>query len=298
MFRHIRIASFALLSLIFLASAEGLASGKTLRVAFPGPPVQVISVPLEDYVMGVLTSEMPVSWPLEALKAQAIAARSYAIYRIQHPRHRHYDVEAGVADQAFRWADQYPERTRQAVRATSGQILNWRGEAIPAFFHSCCGGQTEQASHVWTWAQEYSFYEVRSDPFCHQCPTESWEFAVDKEELSQQLQSQAIASGTVDHVVPQNWSQGRRVKEVAVITDAETIALPSQDFRALLGYENVKSTSFSLLESGKQVTFVGQGFGHGVGLCQWGAREMARQGKSYREILQFYYPGVTLGKIR
>ncbi len=288
--RHI----FVVCCLLILANTAFAGVTPVVRVALSRYPLQVVEMAMDDYLFGVLAAELPKEWPLEAQKAQAIAARTYALYRKAHPQHAAYDLEASVNDQAFRMLDEYPSKLVTAVRTTRGQTLMWQGNVIPAFFHSCCGGRSEQAANVWTWAKQLTFYTAKADPFCRACPDQGWEIELSKAELSLMLQDQRLASGEVSHVIPINDEDSQRVHEVAIITDAETVALNSNRFRQLLGYSRVRSTNFNILELNEQLILVGSGNGHGVGLCQWGARGMADRGRGYREILNFYYPGVEI----
>lgn len=251
---------------------------------------------MEDYLLGVLAAEIPANWPQEALKAQAVAARTYALYRKRHPNSRDYDIQSSVRDQVFSLREEYPAHIIDAVRATQGESLWWQDQLIPAFFHKCCGGQTEKASHVWKWAKGLQLYRVKEDPYCHQCPDLVWEFELGKDEITFLLQNHGIASGEVDHIIPIMLTDNQRIHEVAIITDAETIALSGNRFRQILGYDRVRSTAFNILELGDRVMLLGSGHGHGVGLCQWGAHGMSESGKNYREILEFYYPGVEVRK--
>ncbi len=268
-----------------------------IRVAMTQAPLQVLDLPLEDYIVGVLMAEVPSKWPREALKAQAVAARSYAYYRMQHPRSPNYDVEAGVGDLAYRWQSEYPERLIRAVHATRGQMLWWEDKTIPAFFHSCSGGYTEQADRVWAWAKAFPFYKAKPDPFCKKCPDQEWEHTLDKAELTLLLQTQGLAGGVVDKLIPiSDDKSSARIHEVVVITDAETIQMPSNRFRGLIGFNLIRSTRFNLLDMTDQLVFLGSGNGHGVGMCQWGAKAMSSTGQNYRQILHFYYPGTAIKK--
>ena len=284
------------LCLVNFCSSEALAGGPNIRVALGAGQGPVATLAMEDYLLGVLAAEVPDDWPEAAIAAQAVAARSYAYYRIAHPRHARFDVAAGVGDQAFIALPDYPAVYRRALRATRGQVLSWQGEIIPAFYHSCCGGKTERAAQVWAWAKAYPFYPAKADPYCAACPAHSWEQAVSKDELTIALLSQDLAGGEVDHIIPMSAEDGERIREVVVITDAETIVLPSNRFRQLVGYDRIRSTAFHIVNTEDQLLFLGAGHGHGVGLCQWGARGMAALGKSYRQILEFYYPEVEIQK--
>ena len=151
--------------LVIFCNPLAQAQEPEIRVAFPTQPRQIIKMPVEEYLLGVLAAEIPPTWPQAALEAQAVASRSYALYRKAHPRSPDYDLLAGVGDQAYQFQDTYSADLAQAVKATRGRVLIWQGDVIPAFFHSCCGGHTEAASRVWAWATSYPFYQIFSQVF-------------------------------------------------------------------------------------------------------------------------------------
>lgn len=291
--RHFGFVVFFILLLPWSLEARS----PTIRVATSLAPLNVVKMPVDDYLLGVLAQEVPKDWPEATLKAQAIAARTYALYRKNHPRHTEYDLRTDVIDQVFRHQADYPEVMIRAIQETEGEVLLWADQPIPAFYHSCCGGQTENPERVWLDATTYPFLATKKDPYCKNCPTDLWEYQLDKNELSLLIQLGSLGKGQVHHLLPYSWDAGRRIHEVAIVTDSETINMTSDELRELLGYSNLKSTYFNILEMGDELIFLGEGAGHGVGLCQWGAHEMGLQGKDYREILDFYYPSVAIKKI-
>ncbi|MDO8644134.1 MAG: SpoIID/LytB domain-containing protein, partial [bacterium] len=271
----------------------------TLRASSDGVKVKhdgaVHTVPLETYVEGVLMGEMPSDWPLEALKAQAVAARSYVLYRKQNPRNQDYDVQSTVHDQVYQ-SKKVPELVHEAVLQTKGEILKSNGKILPGYFHSCCGGVTEEPSAVWGGPIEES---VRvTDLSCSACPSVSWELTVPKSDLEFVLETLFLGQplnfeGRWSLFVRERTASGR-VKTFAWKNESQVLTFSAVNLRAKLGYERLKSTFLSVIEEEDSYRFEGKGFGHGVGLCQWGAKGMAEEGASYRDILSFYYPRVEL----
>lgn len=254
-------------------------------------------LPLEEYLVGLIAAEMSVDWPVEALKAQAVASRTYAVYqrdvRSSKWSNSIYDLESSVLDQVYDGSVKEDARVRGAVEATKGELIKKRGRAVKAFFHSACGGQTETALNVW--GEEKMFGTVR-DPYCKRSPNSSWSYRIPKLELALRLAKGGYPAEKIESMNIERRRNDPRAATVSIDTGGQTIFLQGSDLRRIIGYENVKSTWFDVKIDGDRVSFAGHGFGHGVGLCQWGAKAQAEAGKSYREILKFYYPGTRLEK--
>jgi stage II sporulation protein D len=254
-------------------------------------------LPIEEYLVGLVAAEMSVDWPLEALKAQAAASRTYALYQREARTSKWsdsiYDLESSVLDQVYDGSVKDDSRVRGAVEATRGEVLKRRGRLVKAFFHSACGGRTESAVNVW--GEEKMFDTVR-DPYCKRSPNSSWSYKIPRSGLAERLAAAGYPAERIDSVSVERRRNDPRAATVAIDTGGQTVFLQGSDLRRIIGYENVKSTWFDVRFDGDELVFTGRGFGHGVGLCQWGAKGMAEAGKDYREILKFYYPGTRLEK--
>lgn len=246
-------------------------------------------VPLETYLFGVLPNEMPSSWPIEALKAQAIASRSYVLNQMQSRRSGAFDVDSTIHDQVFKpgtlneYAD-WAKKVRKALDATKQQVLlDPKGQIQRTYFHSDCGGSTETSFFVWRTREATS--SVR-DEACPLGPFGRWTYSISKEELEKKLGIQNLNRLRVASQTP----SGR----IGVILmrfgeDSEESFL-AEKFRQKLGYNSLKSTLFQITRVGDRFEFKGRGYGHGVGLCQWGSRHLALKGVSSTEILHHYFP--------
>jgi stage II sporulation protein D len=237
---------------------------------------------------------MSPSWPLEALKAQAIASRTYALYQKRRSQLRFYDVENTTQDQVYDGSESETPRSYSAVQATSKLLLTWNAEPIKAFYHANCGGSTESPAAVW--GNGYSYFRPVQCPYHHGgAGTQMrWNVSFSKIQLQNALKK-------ISGLLPLKFSRLAWVeagplnphdrREVIKITDniGKQVLISSNSFRNALGNTRVKSTAFSLQNDGETILLRGKGFGHGVGLCQIGAREMAKQGKSFRDILALYY---------
>lgn len=254
-------------------------------------------LPLEEYVTGVVASEMPLTWPLETLKAQAIASRSYALAVMQERQHKVYHLESSVLDQVFRKVFRGNEtgiarKAAEAVRETRGVTL-WgsNNRVLKAFYHSDCGGHTASARDVWHSGINSG---EATDAACPANPKAHWELSLDKEDLYSRLKKYLALGDKPLRILGLQFIPipgEERIQDVRVaFNDGESRKIDANDFRAMVGFQEMRSTLFQVSESDKVLSFSGRGFGHGVGLCQWGSRYLGLQGKKYPEILKHYYP--------
>lgn len=256
----------------------------------------ISTLPIETYVAGVMAKEIQASWPAETLKAQAIASRSYVLSKLGGATLRSaYDVVTTVEDQVYDGAAFVAPAIAEAVRVTEGQVLSQNQQIVRAYFHSTCGGQTEHASAVWgehgAWAPE-----IVRDPFCKKSPHRSWHSVLTQEELQTRLAAAGYVTPDIRQIELTPETDGVRVAQVTLVTTGEPLQLPTNMFRKIVGYDQVKSAWFDARHTRTGWSFAGHGFGHGVGMCQWGAKGMADAGHSYRDILQFYFPGTEVVK--
>lgn len=270
----------------------------------PGRFDLVGMVPLEEYLLGVLSSEMPLSWPREALKAQAVAARSYTLAVMRERRRLHYDVENSVLDQVFRHvpedrrSDSAMRIARQALRETAGVILlDTKGQVTKAFYHADCGGATSPARRVWG-AGENS--PVVVDASCPGHPRSNWALRLSREELDRSLRRKFALGSALEDLAAVSVSDRERATRISLrLADGSEKTVNAHEFREALGYSTLRSTFFTVEKDEGGFEFKGRGWGHGVGLCQWGTRSLAQAGQGADEILRHYYPrSRLLGEIR
>lgn len=246
----------------------------------PNGRFDVISVlPFNDYLAGVVGSEMPVSWPLEALKAQAVVARSYALAKIRERNSRTFHLESDQNDQVFLLSNS--PKTKLAVADTNGITLRKNnGSVLKAYYHADCGGETVKASDVW------GPYEIDSgtalDPWCASKKSNQWNFEIAKDEFLQKLNLNGLESQTNNYT------------DKTQFLNLGGIAFSVQKLRELFGFYKIRSSVDSIEVGQEKVKITGQGFGHGAGLCQWGTLAQVRMGKSYLQVLNHYYPKVKL----
>lgn len=244
---------------------------------------------VEDYLLGTLGEEMSPSWEIEALKAQAVASRTYALYMINNPKHEDYDVERTTQDQVYGGVDAEDPRVQSAVRATQGEVLTFNQSPIKAFFHSRCGGSTETPRFVWNHGGVFPQQKV-SCPYCIRFPF-AWQTIVKAEEL---LRWTGLSLKTPFRIESGDRGSSGRLASLKLVSGNQRAVLGTDLLRSHVGYTKLKSTKFNWRQEGDEVSFHGVGNGHGVGMCQWGARYLAQQGKTYKEILAHYYPGALI----
>jgi stage II sporulation protein D len=256
----------------------------------------VNELPLEDYLVGVLRAEASDTWPTEALRAQAIVARTYSAHHRLIGGGRPYHVVASTANQLF--AGRVPSGSPlwAAAHDTAGLVLRLDGGVFPAFYHTECGGHTEDPRLVFA-ARNMPALRGVVCPFSAG-PHYSWTLDLALADLSDLLRRQGIDLGRVTTMEVTERTPSARAVAVTLRGTRGAARLRGQDFRLIVGYDTLKSTLFSVAIDGQTARFAGRGYGHGVGFCQWGARVMAEQGHSARRILAFYYPDATLGPLR
>jgi len=262
-----------------------------------GRPELVIvhTVPIEAYVAATVSSEMPSSFPPEALKAQAVVTRTFAVYRKFSAPERPYHMEAGVIDQVFGGTQRISEPARTAALATQGEVLTFRRQPVRAYFHSCCAGHTESAREGWGQALPYlPGVECGADG---DCPAQHFTARIPLARLARALQVTRVKLKRIDDVTIVDRTATGRVARLAIESDRGRVEISGEDLRRLIGYDVVKSRLFDLRIEGDQLVVTGRGSGHGVGLCQWGARGMAQEQKGYQEILVHYFPHTKIMKM-
>lgn len=255
----------------------------------------ILHLALESYLLGVVPGEMPSAWPMEALKAQVVVARTYAWMQVERSRSRPWDITSDTRDQVYLGANAETLPISLAVSQTQGIVLTKDDKLAQTFYHSTCGGSTEIPQNVWPTATS-EFPSVQCD-YCRASTHFSWQTQYKLAELATLIKAQQFIGARVTGLEVQQKSESGRALQVEVTGDAGKVLLDGNTFRKLLGYGRLKSTRFSYEMLGDSIKFSGQGFGHGAGMCQWGARGMALDGKNAEEILGLYYPGTVRVKL-
>ncbi len=250
---------------------------------------------LEDYVKGISVREISHYWPMDALKAQTVAFRTFALYRAEQFKNKEWDVSDDKYSQVYGGQEAERYRINEAVDKTKGEVLYYNGKILPAFYHSTCAGTTEDASELW----DIDLAPLKGVVcgFCKESPHFSWKAVVPKDKIKQALEKQGQKIKNVMDVVVSGHDGSGRASNLNIVTAEKDIEIAAKDFRNLIGPDIIKSLNFKISVNNDGLAFDGQGWGHGVGLCQWGAYFMAKSGVDYLNILKYYYPGSTIAQL-
>jgi len=266
--------------------------GRVRFLARKGEMLAVAVVPLESYVAAVLSREAPARFQPEALAAIAVAVRTYAVGAAAKPRDPAYDVAGSVEDQVFDGMDGVAAVFREATDRTRGLVVRYRGELARTVYHSTCGGRTEDAGSVWGKDIPY----LRSQ-FCDDCadsPVYRWEYRMSGTEGRRVATALGVPPGTDLSIAVTGRTPTGRARRVRISSGGVSREVQAAEFRKAAGYANVRSLKMEIVPVAGGWRVTGEGWGHGVGLCQFGANGMARRGAGFREILLRYYPGTEI----
>ncbi|MFA4915416.1 MAG: SpoIID/LytB domain-containing protein [Syntrophales bacterium] len=272
-------------------------NGKSYRgkmvVQRRGSGVDVINVvDLEAYLYGVVPREMSSQWPMEALKAQAVVSRTYALYHKGKSQNRDYDLCATITSQVYGGKDVETERTNRAVDETRGGVLLYNGQLVLPYFHANSGGMTEDAEYVWT--MKLPYLKMIRDEYSKSVPNSLWKLSLSLDDIGRAFNENGLITGRIEEVIPIKMSPSGRVLKIKVVHSGGEMIMSGNDFRLKVGPTLIRSTLFKMTEDDHGLCFEGKGYGHGVGMSQWGAYTMAREGYSYNDILRYYYREVEI----
>ena len=254
----------------------------------------VNELPMEDYLAGLINCEISSQWPMEAIKAQAVVARSYAFFQREARKNAVYHLESTVIDQVYDGCAIEDSRAIRGVRETSGEVLTYDNKVIQSFFHSNCGGHTESSENVWGYA--FPYLQGIDCSYCLSAPSAKWEQTLALNRIESLLRSSGYQVAGLREIKTGRRNRSGRVTDLTLIGTDGRLTISAVNFRKAIGYTVIKCTNFEVKITGYDAVFSGTGYGHGVGLCQWGAKQRAGDGFDYREILTYYYPGTRLKK--
>ncbi len=254
-------------------------------------------VDMERYLASVVGSEVIESWPEGALRAQAVAARTYALYKMKVSAGKECDARATTADQVYLGTQRETAKLRNVVKETAGIVALHKGQVFPTYFHSTCAGHTEEVSR----ALKYHSIPPLRGVVCNYCDSSKyygwWTVVVDADALSAALRRKGHNVGRVTNVEPLEVGPSGRALKVRITSDKGVLVMKAYDFRLLVGPSQIRNTNFKVRNYGGAFEFYGRGWGHGVGMCQFGAKGLADRGYDYSAIIRYYYPTVTLARL-
>lgn len=252
-------------------------------------------ISIEDYLKGVLPAEVNPKWPIESLKAQAIASRTYALFKIIENQDQRHHVSKGVLSQVYAGRNSEKYNTSLAVDATRGQVLVYQNKIFPAYFHSTCGGRTTQAEYQWSIEPHPALQGVECN-FCWKSPHYRWHTEITAAEIESKLRKQGMKISEITDIKTGDKDSTGRAKYFIVTAKTGVLNVQANDFRVWVAPMQLKSTWIQLIEKkkGGRFIFKGRGWGHGAGLCQYGEKQLGEMGYPAASILQYYYPGTQI----
>jgi len=250
---------------------------------------------LEDYVKGISIREISHYWPPEALKAEVIAFRTFAVYKIEESAGKDYDLTSDIYSQVYGGKAAERFRINKAVDETRGLVLTYKNKVIPAFYHATCAGHTEDVSVLWN---------INIAPlkgvvcnFCKDSPHFRWHYVAPVDEVKEKLANTRYKIKDFKDLITVGRDASGRITDLEIVSAGKDIKISAKDFRNIIGPNVIKSTNFQVNLVNNDFVFEGFGWGHGVGLCQWGAYFMAKEGHNCQDILQYYYPGSQISDL-
>ncbi len=260
-----------------------------------GSALEIVNhVPLEEYVASVVSSEYGLQ-DLEGSKAMAVVARTYGLRSLLGSGAR-FDHVDHTGSQVYKGTRSVTPLARQAAHATAGEVLTYNDSLIEAVYSSSSGGHTANNEDVWQ-SNPHPYLRGKQDPWDGVSPNHRWEVSIESDVLHRALE-RALGLKLQEVEVAEQGSDGRAIAMGLIPKRGRTRTIPADEFRRIvrssLGEKSLKSTRFNLEQKRGRYVFKGSGFGHGVGMSQYGAHGMALAGKSYTDVLHFYYSGVRL----
>ncbi len=249
---------------------------------------------LDGYLFGVLPVEVSPAWPIESLKAQAVVSRTYVMNNLGKYKSKGYDLSSDIFSQMYKGVEVENPKSNRAVSETAGRVLTYNGNLARAYFYSSCGGYTAEIKEVW--GNDILYMRGVTCPYCKDSPRYRWEKKISPSLIKEKLNKKGYNVGEVEDIKFLSRTASGRIKEMEIIHSAGKISLRGHKFRMAVGPNIVMSTMMSIDRSKENFLFYGRGWGHGAGMCQWGAKGQAERGRSYKDILEFYFPGTKVKK--
>jgi len=275
---------------------KGYRDNLTLILTDAGKLQLINDVNLEDYLKGVLPLEVHYDWPKEVLRAQAIASRTYALFKMLDRLKETHAVSSDVLSQVYGGMSAEKEETSRAVDATQGLVMTYGGQIFPAFFHANSGGRTTNAENVWAIEPNPVLTGVDS-PMSASGKYETWDARIAFSDIEKKIKSHGYTMSPIKYLFFSHYDHSGRARLITIEHQKGWLELNANDFRLFVGADQMRSTRAIGAVEGAFFHVHGKGWGHGVGMCQWGAKSLAESGYDAFQILSFYYPGNTVQRL-
>ena len=270
-------------------------SGKIFIIPAASSFHLVEHAPLETYLYGVLPYEMSYTWPPEALKAQAVAARTYTLKSLESVKNQNFDLYSDVRSQMYKGGGKQYDSVKKAVDETRGQVLTFDDKLFYTYYHANCGGGTDD---VRSWNPGAASIKPLSGASCtydSHSKSHSWQMNISHAKVLAYAKTVGL-TGTLKSIKIARKTDTGRATNLTLRTSKGSKTVACGKFRLATGIRSCKIDKISVRKN--DVQFSGKGYGHGVGMCQDGANGMAKSGKDYRKILKNYYPGAKIAEIK
>jgi len=270
-------------------------SGKVILIPKDNDKFSILEeIGIEGFLPGVVEGEMPIMWNNDALQAQVIAVRTYVLYKRKIKGNTLYHINK--LDLAYKGSYMNQSKSKEIVDKTRGIVMVYDWNLFPGYFHSTCGGHTEDINLV---------FNLRSIPplsgvecgYCNNSKYYIWKKKLGSNVIQRSLNAANTKVKKIRKISTEQIGPGGHCSTIKIVHAGGTKRVNANDFRLMIGPNNLRSTSFSIKKSGSSFIFDGSGWGHGVGLCQYGTQNMAKLGFRWFEILRHYYPEIDLVKI-
>lgn len=249
-------------------------------------------VPIEQYLEGVLNAEISTDWDLDVVQAQAIISRTFALFKREQRLNKSWHVTAGHYDQVYHGVNISDHRSRVAIYNTKGVVVNYKGKLAQTYYHSNCGGTTEDPGNIWQFSLPY--LKIKSVPYGQKDPRYFWNHSISIRELQRIASKAGIIAPNLNDLYIENRTKSHRVANVVISNNKQSFRVSAKEFRKLAGYSKIQSLLFDVVQTANGYQFKGTGNGHGVGLCQWAAKEMADIGYRFDDILKYFYSDTNI----
>ncbi len=283
---------------------DGVYAGEIEVFSKDGKTINLVNIlNIESYLYGVVPYEIEPMWTDEMLKIQSIIARTYTIVNLNRHREDGFDVCSTVHCQVYKGINENMElRIKKAVDSTKGLVVvdKKNEQPIQTYYHAVCGGATENVTEVWP-GLPYNIKAlsgVKCD-FCKNSPYYSWRQSFSLNEFILKLKNNGDDVGNkIKNIDILSKTEHGRIKNLQILGNKNKIEVSGENLRRILGYNKIRSTKIYKIEiKDNKIIFYGKGWGHGVGLCQWGANELTKQGKKFKEVIEYYYPKTKIKKL-
>lgn len=254
---------------------------------------------LEEYICGVVPMEVGPDWPHESLKAQSVVARTFALKNLNRHLKEEYNLCSRTHCQVYGGSSCETAQTNKAVYETANEVIAYGGEMINSYYHASCAGYTEDVNSAWNISENNNpeYLSGVKCKFCEDYRWYNWEYKILFDTIVSRLRGAGYSSGKIEKIKAAGHTSGGRVKQVLIKHSKGELRIPSGKFRTAIGSDKIRSTNFVVKYKNRVAYFNGHGWGHGVGMCQWGAKGMAESGRDYKEILEHYYKNTKVIKM-